>query len=135
MSKRLFDVFISHASEDKTDIARPLAQALREQGLSVWIDEFELHIGDSIRHSIDEGLSGARFGVVILSPNFLQKSWPRRKLDALVTREGEGGKNLVLPIWHKVSVEDVARFSPTLADRVAVSTSQGIASVAKIIAE
>jgi len=43
---RKFDVFISHASEDKDDIVRPLANALQAAGLEVWYDEFELKIGD-----------------------------------------------------------------------------------------
>lgn len=41
---REHDVFISHASEDKDAIVRPLANALVNEGLDVWYDEFELHI-------------------------------------------------------------------------------------------
>ncbi len=44
-----YDVFISHASEDKDAIVRPLATALRAGELRVWYDEFELRIGDSLR--------------------------------------------------------------------------------------
>lgn len=51
-SEREYDVFISHASEDKDDVARPLAEALRNNGLSVWYDEFELKIGDSLRRKL-----------------------------------------------------------------------------------
>jgi len=61
------DVFISHASEDKLDIARPLAEALKLRGLSVWFDEYELTLGDSLRRKIEEGLRSSRFGVTILS--------------------------------------------------------------------
>ena len=43
-----YDVFISHASEDKDSVVRPLAQALVAKGLKVWYDEFELKIGDSL---------------------------------------------------------------------------------------
>ena len=52
----LWDVFISHASEDKEAIARPLAEALRSHGLRVWYDEFALRPGNSLRESIDRGL-------------------------------------------------------------------------------
>lgn len=130
-----FDVFISHATEDKEAIASPLAKALTDQGLRVWIDEFALHIGDSLRRSIDKGLAEARFGVVILSPNFLRKEWPKRELDALVARETGEGQPVLLPVWHNVTAQEVARFSPMLADRLAVSTEQGVAGVAKAIAE
>ena len=129
------DVFISHATEDKADVASPLAKALTEQGLKVWIDEFELHIGDSLRRSIDKGLEEARFGVVILSPNFLKKEWPKKELDALIARETGAGSPVILPVWHNISLQDVVRFSPLLADRLAVSTAQGTSAVAKAIAE
>lgn len=127
-----YDVFISHASEDKEDVARPLAAHLREQGLSVWLDEFELTLGDSLRRSIDRGLSKSRFGVVILSKAFFSKEWPNRELDGLVAREKNIGK-VILPIWHNVSRDEVLKFSPTLADRLAVSTSRGIKYVAEQI--
>lgn len=64
------DVFISHASEDKDDVARPLAHALRRRGLSVWYDEFELKMGDSLRQKIDRGLAASRFGVIVFSKAF-----------------------------------------------------------------
>lgn len=65
-----YDVFISHASEDKSDVARPLAALLINAGLTVWIDEAELTLGDSLRRNIDLGLASSRFGVVILSTSF-----------------------------------------------------------------
>ncbi len=65
-----WDVFISHASEDKETIAKPLAKILIHNGLSVWLDQHELFLGDSLRRKIEEGLSNSRFGVVILSKNF-----------------------------------------------------------------
>ena len=47
-----WDVFVSHASEDK-EFARALAEGLSKKGLSVWFDDFELKVGDSLRRSID----------------------------------------------------------------------------------
>lgn len=69
-----FDFFISHASEDKDDIVRDLAEALKDNGFEVWYDEFELKIGDSLRKKIDNGLSKSRFGIVIISPFFVKKT-------------------------------------------------------------
>jgi hypothetical protein len=69
------DVFICHASEDKDELVRPLAAALKGEHVDVWYDEFSLKVGDSLRQSIDRGLAGARFGVVVLSPAFFKKSW------------------------------------------------------------
>ena len=97
-----YDIFISHAWEDKKTIARPLAQALLEIGLKVWYDKFILKLGDSLRRSIDHGLSKSRYGIVILSPHFFEKEWPQRELDGLVAREVSSGK-VILPIWHFTS--------------------------------
>lgn len=117
-----FDVFISHASEDKDEVVRPLAQALRDQGLAVWYDEFELRIGDSLRRKIDSGLANSRFGIVVLSDAFFRKGWPNHELDGLVAMS-VGGEQAILPIWHKISKAEVVRYSPSLADRVARSTA------------
>lgn len=119
---RTFDVFISHATEDKDEIVRPLASALQASGLSVWYDEFELRIGDSLRRKIDKGLAGSRFGVVVLSQAFFGRGWPEYELDGLVTR-AVSDEQILLPIWHRISKSEVIGYSPSLADRVARSTS------------
>lgn len=116
-----YDVFVSHASEDKEAVVRPLAHALREAGLRVWYDEFELHIGDSLRRKIDRGLARSRFGIVVLSQAFFQKGWPNYELDGLVTR-AVTGEQILLPIWHNVSKQEVTSYSPSLADKLARST-------------
>ena len=123
-----WDVFISHASEDKNDFARPLAEALRATGLHVWFDEFTLRVGDSLRRSIDKGLANSRFGVVIVSPAFLQREWPQKELDGLTAREINGEK-VILPVWHKIDQQTLAKYSPTLADRLATHSAKGLDQV------
>lgn len=54
-----YDVFLSHASDDKDEVARPLATALSDRGHSVWLDDYELRIGDSLRRRIDHGIGTA----------------------------------------------------------------------------
>jgi hypothetical protein len=127
------DVFICHASEDKDLVVRPLAVELSQLGLLVWYDEFELRIGDSLRRNIDRGLAETRFGIVVLSPAFFKKEWPQRELDGLVSRETAEGSQIILPIWHAVSRDDVLGYSPTLADKLARSTST--TSISRIAAE
>jgi hypothetical protein len=124
----IWDVFISHASEDKIAIARPLADALRTKGLRVWYDEFALKVGDSLRESIDHGLTNSHYGVVILSQNFFAKHWPQMELNGLATRE-VGQEKVILPVWYGVGFEDVRRYSPPLADRIAVSADKGLEPV------
>jgi len=129
------DVFISHASEDKEDIVRPLAYALQHSGLSVWFDEFELRIGDSLRRKIDRGLSRSRFGIIVLSQVFFTKGWTNYELDGLVTR-AITGEQVLLPIWHNVTKQEVINYSPSLADKVARSTAtHTVEEIAQEIAE
>lgn len=130
IGKLNYDAFICHASEDKESFVRELADRLTKKGLHIWYDEFSLKIGDSLRRSIDKGLLNSRFGIVVLSHNFFKKKWPQRELDGLTTRE-VAGENVILPIWHDVSKDDVSKYSPVLADRVAVSTKSGMENVVK----
>lgn len=116
------DVFISHASEDKDDFVRPLANALISHGLNVWYDEMTLRIGDSLRQKIDKGLANSRVGLVVLSPSFIKKGWTNYELDGIVTR-AVSGEQVLLPIWHNITKQQVVDFSPSLADKVARSTA------------
>jgi uncharacterized protein DUF1883/TIR domain-containing protein len=117
-----YDVFISHASEDKDAIVRSLANALSGKALKVWYDEFTLRIGDSLRQKIDRGLATSRVGLVVLSPSFIAKGWTNYELDGIVTRT-MSGEQILLPIWHDITKQQVIDFSPSLADKVARSTA------------
>ncbi len=121
-NNREYDVFISHASEDKEDVVRPLALALKNKGLSVWYDEFELKIGDSLRRKIDSGLAKSNFGIVVISRDFIKKGWTNYELDGLITRAVSGEQQL-LPIWHNITKQEVVDYSPSLADKVARNTA------------
>ena len=116
-----YDVFISHASEDKESFVGPLANKLSNSGLKVWYDEFTLKWGDSLRQEIDKGLSQSKLGLVVLSKNFFKKKWTNRELDGLISNE-TAGVGRVLPVWHEVSKEEVRQYSPLLADKLAKSS-------------
>lgn len=122
MATKRWDVFISHASEDKRDLVQPLAARLASFGAKVWYDAFTLELGDSLSRSIDTGLANSRFGLVVLSPPFFRKDWPEYELRGLVAKE-LGREKTILPIWHNVDREDVLSFSPPLADKLALKTS------------
>ena len=124
-SAKKYDFFISHASEDKEGFVEPLAKLLQAKRAVVWYDDFVLEIGDSLRREIDRGLANSRFGIVVLSENFFRKEWPQRELDGLVTLETQNAQSqkIILPIWHKISKDEVAQNSPILADKIAFKTS------------
>ena len=129
---RGYDVFISHAHEDKDEVARPLVVALIELGLSVWYDEFVLSIGDNLRLKIDEGIANSKFGVVIFSEHFFAKQWSQYELDGLVSKHGLATQN-ILPIWHQVTREYLTAQSPSLVNIRALATSSS--TIAEIAAE
>ena len=117
-----YDFFICHAGEDKDDFVRHFAELLVAEGATVWYDEFTLRVGSRLRREIDHGLVSSRFGIVIVSEYFFAKEWPQRELDGLFSLDNEDRRR-ILPIWHKVTKDEVARHSPTLADIVALNTA------------
>jgi hypothetical protein len=135
MGRKRWDVFISHASEDKERVAVPLAQVLKRSGLDVWLDEFEIQVGDSLRQKLDLGLAESRFGVIVLTHKFFEKTWTQRELGALFALEEDASsRKVILPVWHNVSRMDVVRYSPLLADRMAATTEAGIETAGALVA-
>lgn len=119
-----YDVFVSHAYEDKKSFVDEFVEALRNQGLKVWYDTDKLKWGDSMREKIDRGLTKSRYGVVILSPNYIaeHKYWTKAELNGLFQVETVNGKT-ILPIWHNLTKKQVVEYSPIIADRKAMTTA------------
>ena len=124
-----WDVFISHASEDKLEVVRPLVAKLKDLGVKVWYDETSIRIGDRLRAVIDTGLARSRFGVVVLSEAYFKKAWPKDELEALIGKEVDGEPAL-LPVWHGLTEAEIRQRSPILAGRMAASISEGLNAVA-----
>lgn len=127
MVKLFYDVFISHAYEDKTGFANELALALKKKGLKVWYSGFELTLGTPISASVNQALRESKFGIVIISPVYLKKNWAMKELEALFAQETE--RNRILPILHKINIDEIRERLPMLADRYAVSSKNGIQNV------
>lgn len=131
MDTKKYDVFISHASEDKDAIVRPLATELERLSVRVWYDEFSLKLGDSLSASIDKGLKESRFGLLVLSKSFLRKNWPEYEYRSLLTRQIDGEK-VILPLWYGVMKEDVKGYSLFLADIMGFPVSEDNLMVATL---
>ena len=127
----MWDVFVSHASEDK-DFTDKLVDELKKRNLKTWYDKDYLLLGDSLLEKIDEGLLNSRYGIVVLSPHFFSKGWPKRELDGLMAKETDGIK-VILPIWHNIDKFGVMKYSPILAGRFAARSSDGAIVVAQKI--
>jgi vacuolar-type H+-ATPase subunit F/Vma7 len=125
-----YDAFICHASEDKDEVARPLAEALRTHGLKIWYDEFSLKTGDSLSGKIDEGLAKSDYGIIIVSKKFFEKNWPQEEFHALHIRQVILRRKVILPIWHDITKEEVLMHSPLLADKFAQINGERIPIIA-----
>jgi tetratricopeptide (TPR) repeat protein len=126
------DVFVSHASEDKARFVDSLVAALRDRGLQVWYDKEQIRVGDDFRRKMDEGLSKARFGVVVLSPNFF-KYWPEAELSALFNQERVFDETRILPIRLDLDRATLTARSPLLAGRADLGWELGVSVLAERI--
>ncbi len=127
-------IFLSHASEDQSDFVRPLAEALSAfpDEFKVWYSEYELTLGDRLLAKIDAGLKNCDYGIVVLSPHFFAKRWPREELEGLFQLETTERK-VILPIWKDVSESDVKIFSPILASRLGADAAVGVPRIVEEI--
>ncbi len=133
MEKYTYDLFISHAFEDKNDFANELALELKRKGIRVWYSGFELTIGTSISSSINKALLESEYGLVLISPTYLEKAWAMKELETLFAVEDQ--RKRILPVLHKISIDELRSRLPVLADRYAISSSKGIAYIVDRVIE
>lgn len=119
-----YDVFVSHAWEDKESFVDEFVSELCALGAKVWYDKTQMKWGDSMRAKIDEGLRKSRFGVAVLSPDYIaeHKYWTKAELDGLFQMDSINGK-MLLPIWHNLTKQQVMNFSPIIASKLAMNTA------------
>lgn len=118
--------FISHDSRDKDSLVRSLAEKMTARLCPVWYDEFSLKVGDSLIENIQRGLKEAKKCILVLSPAFFANGgWTKAEFDMIFTREIREKKNVILPVWHNVTSDQVYEYNPRLLDRVALNSSIG----------
>lgn len=119
-----YDVFISHAWEDKESFVDQLVTEFEALGIKPWYDRQRITWGDSMRARIDDGLKHSKFGIAVISPNYIAegKYWTKTELDGLFQLESINGKT-ILPIWHNITKQQVMDFSPIVAGRLAMTTA------------
>ena len=126
--KSTWDVFISHAHEDKGDFVRPLADALARAGLRVWYDEYTVLPGDSILDSINRGVQRSQAGLLVMSHHSVEKYWTKLERDALHSIASVQGTRLI-PILHGMTGREFTSLVPVLATRLAISSGIGVPAV------
>lgn len=129
------DVFLCHAWPDRQTDAKNVHDLLISNNVSVWFSEMTLRPGIDMRVAIDKGLVSSRIGIVLVTPAMLDKlstdrSIASNELSALLRR------NLLVPVMHGVTFEQLDQVSPTLASRGGFSTAEEpIAEIVVKIAE
>lgn len=120
-----YDVFVSHAWEDKEEFVDEFVYELKLIGVDVWYDETNTSWGSSLREEIDKGLQSSKFGIVILSPDYIaeNKYWTKTELNGLFQMDSINSGTL-LPIWHNLTKKQVLEYSPMIADKKAMTTAQ-----------
>lgn len=133
-SPELKHVFLCHAWDDRKEAAKELHDLLEAKGVSVWFSEKDVLLGAPLMREIDRGLARSRIGIVLVTPALLRRlegeGIADKELSALLQRE------LLVPIMHNATHDQLRDVSPLLASRSGLSTAEeSIATVAAKLAE
>ncbi|WCM41942.1 toll/interleukin-1 receptor domain-containing protein [Flavobacterium sp. CBA20B-1] len=130
----LRDVFLCHAWDDRKESAQELHDILESKGVTVWFSEKDVLLGSSLLREIDKGLAKSRVGIVLVTPNFLERvkgeGIADKELSALLARD------LLVPIVHNTTFEKLREISPLLGSRSGLSTEEDtMTNIASKLAE
>lgn len=127
-----YNVFISYATEDE-EFAEELSKSLKWLGLSVWFAPVTLEVGGKLLDSINVGLAASQFGLLLLSPTYIEKRWTTYELDVLHRQHIEHDKKL-FPLWHGITKAQLDGWNPGLSGIIALQTKEGTNNIAEKIA-
>jgi glycosyltransferase involved in cell wall biosynthesis len=129
------DVFVCHASEDKDEIVRPLVSALQQAKISCWYDEAEIRWGESITEKVNQGLSLSKYVMVVFTPTFIQKPWPKREFLAGLNEEASTDRVKILPllVGSKEEQEQIGSQFYLLNDKMYLSWNGDPANVVEAL--
>ena len=130
----LRDIFLCHAWDDRRGAATELHDLLEAAGVSVWFSEKDILLGQPFMREIDRGLAKSRVGLVLITPALLKRVDNRgvsdKELSELLARD------LLIPVVHETTYDEVRRISPLLGSRNGLDTSEdSMESIATKIAE
>jgi small GTP-binding protein len=92
-----YDVFFVYSAEDKP-IVRELAEQLRNDGLRIWLDEWEVKAGDSVALSASQGLIQSRTLVFAISENAYKSEWPALERQTTLFRDLTSSERRFIPL-------------------------------------
>lgn len=118
-----YDVFVSHANDNKEEFVNVLTAGLSRLDISIWYDANILDWGDNWKLQIANGLKKCRFGIVVISPEFLGREWTEKELNELLQRQNASGEKVILPLLYKMTIDDLKNSYPKVADFQAMVVS------------
>lgn len=117
-----YDLFLCHAWDDRKGVAKVLYEKLTEKGVNVWFSERDLKLGTNMLREIDKGLAKSRAGIVLVTPNFLERikgeGVADKELSALLA------KDQLLPLVHNTTYDALRDVSPLLGSRSGLDTNE-----------
>ncbi|WP_220463882.1 toll/interleukin-1 receptor domain-containing protein [Latilactobacillus sakei] len=130
----LRDIFLCHAWDDRKNSAKELHDLLEKNGVTVWFSEKDVLLGSPLLREIDKGLVKSRVRIVLVTPSFLKRikgsGVADKELSALLARD------LLIPILHETTFEDLREVSPLLGSRSGLSTDEdSLSDIADKLAE
>lgn len=121
-SRKLYDVFLSHASKDKLAYVEELKQTLDILGVKVFYDKDTIEWGDDWKQKIYEGLEKSEFAIIVISEHFFGREWTEEELKRLLERQNAEGKKLILPILHNITTAQLEEKYPKVAGIQAIES-------------
>ena len=120
--RKQYDVFLSHASKDKSDYVESLYMVLRRLGISIFYDSDSISWGDNWKRAILEGTAVSEFAIIVISENYFDREWTERELKEFLQRQNESGQKIVLPLLHGVSRTQMNLHYPELTEIQVIDT-------------
>lgn len=119
-----YDLFISHANKDKEELVDELYKSLNKLGINIFYDKESLDWGDNWKEKILVGTKKSEFAIIVISENFFGREWTEKELNEFFNRQNRNGQKLILPILHNITVEQLQKKYPTVADIQAIDSSK-----------
>lgn len=120
--RKMYDVFLSHASKDKISYVEELKQTLDLLGIDVFYDKDTIEWGDKWKEKIYEGLEKSEFAIIVISEHFFGREWTEEELKSLLERQNAEGQKLILPIVHNITTDQLKEKYPKVADIQAIES-------------
>ncbi len=119
-----YDVFVSHANYDKEEFVQELVDSLSKLGINIFYDKDSINWGDNWKKKILDGTEKSEFAIIVISENFFGREWTERELKEFLNRQNKSGQKIILPILHNITIDDLRKKYPSIADIQALSSKQ-----------